>query len=396
MLEISSINLENEMDLPLTNKRAVNITKYLGLTLSTQTTFATGVAEVCRAVLEKTLNSTLYFKADNHDGRWFLEAQIITDTNLLTEGSQELKYARRLIPVISIEADKGTTLIHLRLGLPQSVQLGGGRLSQLIQHIKTTIPVSAYEEIKLRNQELFTLAEEREEQLRLVSMLNEKKSEFLSIASHELKTPLTVIKAYAQIGKTFKDKDPGKMADYMDKINDQATKVNSLIHQLLDVAKIEANKADYRLERVEFTGFLEDVLASTGFSHPGHPLAQRLGEPVWIDLDKLRIEQVMINLVGNAAKYSPGGNTITVSLLHQEPGYITVAVTDEGIGLSKDNITKVFDKFFRAEDVAQKVSGLGMGLYITSRIVKEHHGKIWVESEENKGSTFYFTLPLPA
>ncbi|QJD96979.1 HAMP domain-containing histidine kinase [Mucilaginibacter robiniae] len=393
MLEILSINLENEMDLPLTHKKAVGITKYLGLSVATQTAFATAVSEVCRAVIDKTLHSVLSFRAKREDGRWLIRARVVTDCRL-SASSQELIYAKRLIPVIDVQPNGEGTVITLQLNLPRSVKISGDLVSRLANHVATAPPESPYEEIKQRNQELNTLSEKKDEQLRLATLLNEKKSEFLSIASHELRSPLTIIKAYAQIGKSFKDKNPEKMAEYLEKINQQATKVNVLIQQLLDLAKIENNKVDYRIEKVELSAFLSETLASVALSHPTHPVMFHANGPVYANIDKLRIEQVLVNLVSNAAKYSPNDKPITVALGEPANEQVIISVTDQGIGLSAENLSRVFDKFFRAEEVAQKVSGLGMGLYITTRIIKGHKGKIWADSKENEGSVFYFSLPV--
>ncbi|WP_158825467.1 sensor histidine kinase [Mucilaginibacter lacusdianchii] len=394
MLEISSITLDNEMDLPLTHKRAVSIGQYLGLSISTQTTFATSVAEVCRVVLEKTFDNVLSFYLESDSVRWFLIASIKSADQSITERSEELKYARRLIPVLNVSTAGEHTVIELRLGMPRNLQISRTKANQLIQYMKEAMPVSPYEDIKQRNQELSNLAEEREEQLRLSTILNNKKSEFLSIASHELRTPLTVIKAYAQVAKSLQNKDPERLSEYLDKISQQASKVNVLIQQLMDLSKIENDKVDYRMENVEFNKFLSDVLSTIEFSYPNHSIALHSSNPIYLSLDKLRIEQVIINLVGNAAKYSAAGKSITINVDISVPNKVTVSVADEGMGISKKDLAKIFDKFFRSDDVTQKVAGLGMGLYITTGIIKEHKGKIWADSVEGQGSTFYFSLPL--
>jgi len=392
MVEIVSINLDNELDLPLTHKRAVAITKYMGLTMSTQTTFATAVSEACRAVLEKTLNSVLSFRLKKEDLRWFLSARITTDAAFAGH-SEELKYAKRLIPILEVEPHGDNTIIMLKLGLPRSTRVSGDMSSRLAEHIKTLAAESPYEGIKMRNQELSTLTVQKDEQLRMAFMLNEKKSEFLSIASHELRSPLTLIKAYAQIGKSFVGKDPEKMATYLDKINQQATKVNTLIQQLLDVSKIDNSKLEYQLERIDLNEFMTEVMDAVVLSNPTHTITLNLANPGYVNIDKLRIEQVLINLVGNAVKYSDKDKPVSITLTNGEDS-ITVSIKDEGVGLSEENLSKVFDKFFRAEDMASKTSGLGMGLYITNHIVKGHQGTIWAESKEQEGSTFSFSLPL--
>lgn len=393
MFEISSIILDNEMDLPITHKKAASIGQQLGLSLSTQTTFATAVSEVGRVVLERTLDNIISFYVEEDNGRWFLTATLRTLKVAVRPGDNELKYARRLIPVLEVRQQDEYTFIDLKLGLPRTIQLNRLKVNKLIQHIQNSVAVTPYEEIKQRNQELINLAGEREEQLRLSNILNIKKSEFLSIASHELRTPLTVIKAYAQVAKSLKDKDPQRLMEYLDKIDQQATKVNVLIQQLMDLSKIENDKVDYRMEQVDFNKLVTDVVASAELSNPHHQIQLELARPIHLKLDKLRIEQVLVNLIGNAAKYSAPGKNIIIRIDDSIPHLLTVSVTDQGIGISKKDLTKIFDKFFRADGVTKNVAGLGMGLYITTRIIKEHSGKIWAESTEGEGSTFYFSLP---
>lgn len=393
MAEISNILLENEMDLPLTHKRAASITKLLKLTLSTQATFATSVSELCRAVIEKSLVNVLSFGLTEIDGRWYLSATVTTE-GTFNQDSEELKYARRLVPIMQVEKNGDKTVITLKLGLPKSLRISADAVARLKESILASIPLSPYAEIKRRNIELINLAEEREEQLRLLNYINEQKSEFLSIASHELKTPLTIIKSYAQIGKRLKDTDPEKMAEFMDKIDHQATKVNRLIEQMLELTRIENNQLDYQLEEVELACFVSDVINSLRSLYPQHQILTAFSVKPKVMIDKLRIEQVLINLLSNAVKYSNERTVITVSIDVIAGNSIKVSIKDHGIGLSKANLGKIFEKFFRAEEAAQKVSGLGMGLYITSKIVKNHKGELWAESEEQVGSTFSFSLPM--
>jgi two-component system sensor histidine kinase VicK len=116
-------------------------------------------------------------------------------------------------------------------------------------------------------------------------------------------------------------------------------------------------------------------------------------EEVMVSIDILRIEQVLTNLVSNAAKYSDPATNIHINC-SSNAGNLTICVRDQGIGISKNNIIRIFDKYFREETVTDKYSGFGMGLYISSGIVREHNGAIWAEKNEEAGSSFYFTLPV--
>jgi signal transduction histidine kinase len=126
---------------------------------------------------------------------------------------------------------------------------------------------------------------------------------------------------------------------------------------------------------------------------PTHQLVIELGETRLLFIDKLRIEQVMMNIAGNAAKYSAPGTCINISTTISETGDLIIAVKDEGIGMSADELQKVFDKFYRVESIIKKYNGFGMGLYISSKIINYHGGELWAEST-GSGSTFKIRLPV--
>jgi len=179
----------------------------------------------------------------------------------------------------------------------------------------------------------------------------------------------------------------------LEKIDFQSAKLISLIRQLLDISKAEYGQLQYEKEAVELNEFLAEAIEMNRHILPQHELSLNLSDGASVNIDRLRMEQVLSNLLVNAGKYSAKNTRIDVHCQKGTDGMITVAVRDEGIGLSKESIASVFDKFYRDKGVVETHSGLGMGLYITSRIVTDHGGKIWVESEVGKGSTFFFSLP---
>jgi len=224
-------------------------------------------------------------------------------------------------------------------------------------------------------------------------LLEEKKNEFISIASHELKTPLTTIKAYAQLASNLcKENCPEPVQQYLLKVDQYAAKLNFLINELLDVSRIHAGKL--RLSETEVTtdSFFPEVLASMQQITQEHKIILQQNESAKVKVDTLRLEQVITNLVSNAAKYSPGKNTILVNSVRKDNS-IVVSFSDFGIGIPKEKINKIFDRFYRVDEVSKDFSGLGIGLFISSEIIKQHGGKIWAESTEMEGSTFYFSLP---
>jgi len=226
--------------------------------------------------------------------------------------------------------------------------------------------------------------------------IEKEKDEFLSIASHELKTPLTSIKAYTQLlDRKLKSRNETSELVFVEKTLDQIDKLNSLITDLLDVSKIDngklkINKKPENLNQV-LEGAIETILHTSG----NDVKIERHGvKPDFlIPLDKIRIEQVLINFLTNAIKYSPDNHQIIVSTFTDEKE-VRISVTDFGIGIQDFKQEYVFQKFYRVEESSLQFQGLGIGLYICSEIINQHHGTIGVSSELGEGSTFYFTLPL--
>lgn len=229
--------------------------------------------------------------------------------------------------------------------------------------------------------------------------VEKEKDEFLSIASHELKTPLTSIKAYVQLlERKLKLDKQSPEAGFMGKVQDQIEKLNTLITDLLDVSKIEngklkINRKPTSLEKV-ITNAVETILQT----HDENDVKiswHNVNSDILIPLDEIRIEQVMINFLTNAIKYSPHNNQVVVTMfVDEEKQEAQVSVTDFGIGIPDFKQEAVFRKFYRVEESSLQFQGMGIGLFICSEIIKQHHGTIGVSSKIEEGSTFYFTLPL--
>jgi signal transduction histidine kinase len=395
MTEVVRISLENEMDLVLAHKRSMRVAEKLGLTVATQTTFATAVSEVARAVIEYTDNGTLAIGIEQNKTRYALKANVTFSSEIkLTAGDEGFYYAQKLVPEFELTGQNGAYVIDMKLGLPRSLKLDTVRISILKKYFHEEQPLNPYEEIKRRNSHLHKLTAEQEEELKRTKLIDEKKTEFISIASHELKTPLTVLKAFTQMAKAIKEPVSERLKGLLDKIDLQSTKLNSLVQQLLDISRAENGNLQYTMQPVKLNAFITDQLALMQGIMPNHTISCALGDDANVMIDILRMEQVFSNLLGNAAKYSQSNTSVEVTtLVNSEKGLITISVKDHGIGMSAETMVSIFDKFYRAEDVSKTHAGLGMGLYITSKILTDHGGRIWVESTESEGSTFHFTLP---
>ena len=234
----------------------------------------------------------------------------------------------------------------------------------------------------------------KEAELLQARMLEEKKNEFLSIASHELKTPLTTLKAYA--GMAFmlsKDKCSETVQEYLFKIDQYSSKLNFLINELLDVSRIHAGKLTLNHSEVDTAQYLPDVLNSMQQITQTHKIILEENQPAKVRMDALRLDQVIANIIGNATKYSPGKEKIIVNSIKSNHEII-ISFRDFGIGIPEEKLTKIFDRFYRVDEESNKFSGLGIGLFVAAEIVKQHGGKIWATVNEDEGSTFYFTLPV--
>jgi PAS domain S-box-containing protein len=225
-----------------------------------------------------------------------------------------------------------------------------------------------------------------------VKLLNEKKDEFIGLASHELKTPLTSITGYLQILDRLKtDEQSGR---FVDKTIKQVRKLSGLVNDLLDVSKIEAGKLEMRKAKFDLMEIINDVIELMQQTNDKYTISlERTMDAYLVYADSQRIEQVVINLLSNAIKYSKGSNKIIVRVNKVEKN-VTVSIQDFGIGIPSNKLQHVFSRFYRVEDLSTHISGLGIGLYLCYEIITRHNGKIWAESELGNGSTFHFSLPL--
>jgi len=221
-----------------------------------------------------------------------------------------------------------------------------------------------------------------------------KKDEFISIASHELKTPLTSVKGYVQLLARSIDKgDVGTVKKHLHKAQAQLEKLNELIADLLDISKIESGKLKFNKQRFVMDDLLTNIIEVMHQSNPDFTITKNgsVREPVFAD--EMRIEQVIVNFLTNAIKYSPGTSEVKINV-KLENDRVYVGVRDYGIGIGPEQQKSVFEKFYRVEETSPHFQGLGIGLYISAEIIRRHGGDVGVNSALGEGSEFYFTIPL--
>jgi two-component system CheB/CheR fusion protein len=222
-----------------------------------------------------------------------------------------------------------------------------------------------------------------------------RKNDFIAMASHELKTPLTSIKAYIQIlAKKLSISNDDFINTTLLKAGNQVNKMADLIHGFLDLSRLESGKLQLKITTFDINDLIEETIAETSFLSPGRNIKFVQKKELAVSADSEKISQVISNFLSNAFKYSDKGTSILVTST-QRNGNVKVAVTDEGIGIKPKDQEKLFQRFYRVEsDKVKNISGFGIGLYLASEIIQRHKGTIGVESEEDEGATFYFTLPV--
>ena len=395
MIRLAEVTLENEMDVVLSGQKFLKITELLHLNLSTRSTFASAVSEVVRVMTEHTDNGVLQLGIAEQDRRQKLICKICYPAGEPPIDPELFMYAKKLVPFFDTHKTTDKIIIEFSIGLPKSLELNKVKIQKIAEALEQNGPVSPYEILKISKNELTLKAELQEAELRASKVMNELKSEFISMASHELKTPITILKAYGQLALSPKVKTVEQAQSIVEKMNAQCVKLSTLALQLLDSAKIEIGQLEYKMTPVDFVGYLQQTIEDLRHLIPHHHLLVDCTDNSIILVDQLRMEQVLSNLLSNAGKYSePGTNIHLCTKNDYEKKVLIFSIRDEGIGISPEGITKIFQKFHREPEVISKHSGLGMGMYIAAKIVDAHGGDIWVESTTGEGSTFHISLPF--
>lgn len=251
----------------------------------------------------------------------------------------------------------------------------------LQEHEDLIVNLSAQAAIALDNSKLFEEVKE----------LSRKKDEFIALASHELKTPLTSLSGFMQMVEKTVTAGSGKLL--VGKSLQILDKLNKLINDLFDISKIQSGKLQFNFERIDITEIVKEMIENSRVAQSTHQINFNMQEQVIISGDKMRLEQVLINLINNAIKYSPDANRIDIKI-EKHSGLAIVFIKDYGIGISEQDQKDIFSQFYRAEGVTNNISGLGLGLFITKEIIERHGGQITVTSKLGEGAVFQFTIPI--
>jgi signal transduction histidine kinase len=262
---------------------------------------------------------------------------------------------------------------------------------EVIELLKTFATQSV---LAIQNARLFR---EIEDKSRQIEAANRHKSEFLANMSHELRTPLNAIIGFSEVlGERMFGELNEKQAEYTDDILSSGRHLLSLINEILDLSKVEAGRMELELEKFDLPLAIDNARTFGRERATKHGINldvsvdERLGDFIG---DERKIKQILLNLLSNAVKFTPEGGRIGIKA-RQADGSVEISVSDTGIGISSEDQAKIFEEFRQVgSDYSHKIEGTGLGLTLAKKFVELHGGKIWVESEVGKGSTFSFTLP---
>ncbi len=224
----------------------------------------------------------------------------------------------------------------------------------------------------------------------------QRKNDFIALVSHELRTPLTSISSFIQLllckSKKFED---SFILDVLGRTEKQVKKMIRMVEDFLDLARLEEGKIQINREVFYLHSLIEEVVTDVGVLSAIHQIEIKENELVYVNADRDKIGDVLINLLTNAIKYSPKGGKIIIGS-RKQAGKVLIYIQDEGVGIAPKDQKRLFERFFRVKnnELIKSVNGFGIGLYLASEILKDHNSYIQVESQVGEGSVFYFTLDV--
>ena len=308
-----------------------------------------------------------------------------------------------LVPLVVKEKVSGFIFVGREVSYEEVSEADRELVSTLAGQMSQAIENSLlYDDLWKSHRELEAKVKERTLELakanEQLKRMNKMKSDFVSNVSHELRTPLTSIKGYASI---LSDGKLGAMSEdqrqRLLRINEQTNTLTQLVNDLLDISRIESGKVVMELKPIAAQELLENPvdLLQPQIRDKRITLEVNPGEkPVEIWVDREKMERALLNLLGNAVKFTPPGGRITVQLSNRKEE-VQFDIADTGIGIDAKDIQHLFEEFFRSENaIRQNIKGTGLGLSLVKQIIEAHEGKIWVKSKMGEGSTFSFSLPL--
>jgi signal transduction histidine kinase len=219
-----------------------------------------------------------------------------------------------------------------------------------------------------------------------------QREDIIGFVAHELRNPLAnIILCNDLMEDTIKDNNPKEIADLLTRTKNNVFRLNKMIAELYDATKVGSGNMHLEISEFNFDDMVKDSIDTIEVLQPEYKIIKKGKADILVKGDRHRLIQVITNYLTNGIKYSKGSDEVELAVAHDAKN-VTVSVKDKGLGISKEQLPYIFNRFFRAERT-KNLEGVGLGLYLCSQIIKAHNGKVWAESDEGKGSTFYFSIP---
>ncbi len=220
-----------------------------------------------------------------------------------------------------------------------------------------------------------------------------QREDIIGFVAHELRNPLAnIVLCNELMSDTIKEKKVSETRELLTRSTNNVMRLNKMIAELYDATKMSSGNLLLEKSDVDFKEMIEEAISTIEILHPAYNIKVKGNKKIMAYGDKFRLIQVVTNYISNGIKYSNGSSSVIMTIAHDDKN-ITVSVNDQGLGIPENQLPYVFSRFFRAEKT-KNMEGLGLGLYLCQQIITGHNGKVWAESEENRGSTFYFSIPV--
>jgi PAS domain S-box-containing protein len=220
------------------------------------------------------------------------------------------------------------------------------------------------------------------------------KDELVSTVSHELRTPLTSLRGFTEL-MLRRNYPAQKQREFLSIVHSESVRLTNLLNDFLDIQRMESGRQNYQFKPVALASAVQETVALFSVNDTKHKFLMDIPASLPpVHADHARLRQILTNLLSNAIKFSPHGGVVTVAA-KREGAAVTVSVADQGVGIPPEALSQLFSKFFRVDNQeTRSIGGTGLGLALVKKIIEAHDGRVWVESEAGKGSTFFFTLPV--
>jgi signal transduction histidine kinase len=427
---LGDIYVRRESDVVKVRERVRRLARAMGFDSTTQIKITTAVSEVARNIYEYATSGAVSLALAERGGNFGLHViardegpgiDAATLSSIMTDGYQRspalgvgLAGARKLMDEFDIQSQKGegTRVLFIKWMPPETTDDLSDRVEELRAHLGDAVEDSAVEELQQQNRDFVTILSELEEKREELEQANrhlndanaklrelsEMKDDFLALTTHDLRSPLTIISGVISF---FTSGRLGELSpeqqNMVAMIERNTQSLIELVNDLLDASKLESGTMRLDIDSIDLRSVLDELRETM------EPLAKekgiKLAEILPADLppvkaDRAKLRRILLNLVSNAVKFTENGGRVDLRA-ETEGAFARISVTDTGVGIAPQDVERLFDKYQQARSRATRgEKGTGLGLYITRQLVELHGGEITVESENGKGSTFAFTLPL--